>query len=644
MVYVRIKKVKIMITKKEMEFRKIIEVLDHDFSDFMIEKDFKLLELDGVTHLNGFSFQRSYWTLPTESVTVNPNSNAGNTGFNKSAVSLIAEMAAPMNKLSTLYLIRKYGNKVNNNGDKLAQSSINGDVYVHNSSLWGVPYCVGLSLYPLITDGLSFGSLKSNPPKRPTSFVNQVNRYIQFASNNFSGATALTDFFANYSYFTYLNKDYTDKDIEQDLQNLVYGLSDNIRIGFQSPFTNISLLGPETMRYMFANYLWGSDIKIDDLIPEIIRNQVLYAKFIAKGQLDEHNNCKGLPYRFPITTLVAEKSFETEYPNEWKEILEGNANLCHLNILNSYGENLKSLALCCRLNQSLEDLLKININSTFGSYLQVGSHAVVSINLPRIAYEAKGNMDEYLRILGEKMQVVREILQIHREEVLSKRRLKFHYFFAKGYLNLHKHFFSTLGFIGLANAIEIMGTKVTEPDGLKMGKDILKFMKDTSVNFAHSDNCLYNVEEVPAESASGTLAQKDKILYNGQYEFYDSQFCPLSYDVDVFRRIEIEGELQEHCTGGSISHINLDGRPNAEALYEFTNNILKKSKLRQFAFNSGFTSCKNGHNSMGLYQECPECHSKELEYITRVVGYFSPVSSWAKLKQMEFSTRKWSKI
>ncbi len=115
------------------------------------------------------------------------------------------------------------------------------------------------------------------------------------------------------------------------------------------------------MRYMFANYLWGTDTKIDDLIPEIMKNQLLYARFIAQGQLGHDRKPSGLPYRFPITTLVAEKSFEKEFPNEWRETIESNANLCHLNILNSYGENLKSLALCCRLSQSLEDLLKINI-------------------------------------------------------------------------------------------------------------------------------------------------------------------------------------------------------------------------------------------------------------------------------------------
>ncbi len=627
-----------------MEFRKILEVLDSEFAEFLLEEDFKLLDLDGSTKLNSFSFQKSYWSLPTEEVTVNPNANMGNTGMKKSVISLISEMVSPVNKLSTLYLIRKYGNKINGKGNELARSSIKGELYVHNSSLFGVPYCVGLSLYPLITDGLSFGSLKSNPPSRPNSFVNQVNRYIQYASNCFSGATALTDFFPNYSFFTAIKKDYSDKEREQDLQNLVFGLTDEVRVGFQSPFSNISILGPETMRYMFANYMWGTDTKINDLIPEIMRNQLIYSKFISQGQLGRDKKPIGLPYRFPITTLVAEKSFEKEYPEVWREIVEGNTNLCHLNILNSYEENLKSLALCCRLNQSLEDLLKININSTFGSYLQVGSHAVISVNMVRIAYEARGNIDEYLRILEQRMQLARQILQIHREEILSKRRLKFHYFFAKKYLDLHKQFFSTLGFIGLSNAIEVMGTKIIEPDGLQMAKKIMQFMKETSIKYAQEDNCLYNIEEVPAESASGTLAQKDKFLFKGQYDYYDSQFVPLSYDVSLSKRIEIEGELQTLCTGGSISHLNIKGLLEPETTYNFTMKCLLQSKLRQFALNKGFTCCVNGHNTQGIYQKCPICNSEDCDWETRVVGYFTKVSAWNKAKKLEFKTRRWEEI
>jgi ribonucleoside-triphosphate reductase len=628
--------------KEELTFRNMLNAMNPEFSEFLLEEDYKLLQMDGLTNINPFEFAKSYWTKPLEEVTANANANVGNAGeTRKRFCNYVAETVTPVNKLSALYLFRKYGNKINSNGNELVKNIVHGNIYYHNLSLISLPYCIGLSTYPLITDGLTFGSLTSSPPKRPTSFTNQVIRFVQIASNHFAGATALTDYLQNYSYFTLQTPDYTEKERENDFQNLIHGISDEIRYAVQSPFVNVSISSPDTMRNTMGGYMWG-DYKIENIMDEIMKNQSIYAKFIARGQLNKGEPV-GIPYRFPITTLVADKSFESEYPEIWKEILEDNSNLCHLNIFNNMKTDLTSLSMCCRLSVDVSKLLGLSINNTFGSFLQIGSHGVCSINLPRIAYETKDET-KFLEILIEKMKMARELLKIHREEILQKRRIKFHFFFNQGYLSLKKNFFSTIGFIGIANALEILGLNITEPTGLKFAKKILQTMKEETVKYSEEDNVMFNIEEVPAESASGTLAQKDKMLCKGTYDYYDSQFVPLSYDIDVIKRIMIEGELQEHCTGGSISHINLDGRPEPEALYKLTNTILQDSKLRQFAFNAGFTTCKEGHNSMGIYQECPTCHSKKVDWITRIVGYFTPVSSWNKNKVLEFKNRRWSKV
>ena len=628
--------------KQELEFRKVLEVLDPDFADFVLPFDYKLLTIDGLTKINAFSFRKDYWSLPTEQVTINPNANLGNTGFRKNFCNLISEMSSPVNKLSALSLIRKYGNRTNSNGDKLAKSIIEGEVYHHNLTLYDLPYCIGLSLYPITFEGLIFGGLLSNPPKRPTSFVNLVVRYIQYASNHFAGATALTDFFANYSYYTKQTPDYTDKQRENDLQNLIHGVTDEIRLSGQSPFTNISICGPETLRMMLSGYLWGLDTKVGDLIDEIMHNQMVYARFFSKGVLGTDRKPTGLPYRFPITTLVAEQSFQKEYPEEWDEILESNADLCYLNVFNSYNTDLKALSMCCRLTQNVEDLLKLNINNTFGSYLQVGSHAVVTINLPRIALETKDEK-KFLEILQERIETARQLLLIHRNEILSKRRIKFHYFFKSKKLDLKRNFFSTIGFTGLADALEYLGMNITEPTGLKFAKKILELLKEATVKYSQEDGVMYNIEEVPAESASGTLAEKDKLI-GGTKEYYNSQFVPLSYDVPLLKRIDVEGELQTLCTGGSICHLNLDGTLSPETSKNFTEKTLKHSNLVQFAINKGFTVCSQGHISGNVFKKCPTCQSEEVDWITRIVGYYVPVSSWNRLKQAEFGTRRWSKI
>jgi len=625
------------------EFKTILSAMDKDFSEYIDSQPIELLEIDGLTKINPFRFRKDYWSKKVDEVTINPNANLGNVGEHKNFCNLISELAAPINKLSALSLIRKYGNRANSNGNNLVKSIISGEVYHHNLTLYDLPYCIGLSLYQIINEGITFGGLLSNPPHRPTSFVNQTVRYIQYASNLFAGATALTDFFPNYSFYTHQRNDYSEKEREQDLQNLIHGCTDEVRISGQSPFLNLSIMSPESLRTMYQNYLWG-DLKINDLIEETMKNQQIYCKFISKGQLGRDRKPTGLPYRFPITTLVADPSFSKEFPVIWEEILKDNANLCHLNFMSNMKIDLKSLSMCCRLNIDISDLLKVNINNTFGSFLQVGSHAVVSINLPRIAYESKGDEKKFIELLEQRCETSRQLLKIHRNEILSKRRLKYHYFFQKGGLDLKRNFFSTIGFIGIANAVEIMGLKITGPVGLKLAEKILRTMKNKSVEFSKADETMYNIEEVPAEAAAGTLAQKDKFVCAGTYDYYDSQFVPLSYDIDILKRIEIEGELQEHCTGGSISHLNLDGRPEPEALYKFTNSILEKSKLRQFAFNAGFTVCKSGHNTMGIYKKCKTCGSDDVDWATRIVGYFSLVSNWNRMKQLEFKTRKWGEI
>ena len=118
----------------------------------------------------------------------------------------------------------------------------------------------------------------------------------------------------------------------------------------------------------------------------------------------------------------------------------------------------------------------------------------------------------------------------------------------------------------------------------------------------------------------------------------------MSYDIPLTKRIEIEGTLQKLCTGGSISHLNVNGVIEPETSYNFIMNCLQQTDLTQFALNKGFTICANGHNSQGIFKECPSCGTTDLEHITRIVGYFVPVKNWNKSKQLEYSTRKWSNI
>jgi ribonucleoside-triphosphate reductase len=633
--------------RDELKFRNILGTFDEEFADYLADVDYDLIKMDGLGNINPFKLRRDYWSQPVDAVTINPNANLGNTGEKKSFVNQITEVNNPIEKLSCYYLYRRYANRRKYNGDELIGDVFNGALYIHNSTLYQLPYCIGLSTTPLLYGQVQFSDVPTLPPKRPASFTNLTARLIQAAANCFAGATALTDFFVNYSYFTKMVGNYPDESRLNDMQNLVHGVSDKERLSGQSPFTNVSILSPETMRSMFADYIWpDSDYKIGDLIDEIMRNQMIFLEFLAKGMVGPDKKLQNLPYRFPITTLVIDPSMEKEYPEEYHRILTLNKDFCFLNILRNMNTDLKKLSMCCKLTLDIEDMLKMKVNNTFGSFLTLGSHAVVTVNLPRIALEAKGNWAEFERLLVDRVGQARQLLFVHRRDILGARRVKYHEFFRNGILNLDSNFFSTIGFVGFADAIEYMGGTITEGEGQAQGLKILSLMKQLSVQFSHEDGVMYNIEEVPAESASGLLAAKDKIKFpeTATKQFYNSQFVPLSYDIPMGKRVEVEGKFQNTTTGGSMAHLNILGSMDEINGFKVQDRLIKNTDLVQFALNRGFTLCKKGHNSMGVYNTCPVCGSNELDWMTRIVGYFVPVSSWNKMKQVEFHTRQWTNL
>jgi ribonucleoside-triphosphate reductase len=633
------------LNRDELKFRNILGTFDEEFSDYLADVDYDLIKMDGLGNINPFKLRRDYWAKPIDEVTINPNANLGNTGEKKSFVNQITEVNNPIEKLSCYYLYRRYANRRKFDGDTLIKDVFNGALYIHNSTLFALPYCIGLSTSPLLFGQVQFSDVPTLPPKRPSSFTNLTARLIQTAANCFAGATALTDFFVNYSYFTKKAVDYDDQSRLNDMQNLVHGVSDRERLSGQSPFSNVSILSPETMRSMFADYFWmDSDYKIADLVDETMRNQMIFLEFLAKGMIGSDKKPLNLPYRFPITTFIVDPSMEKEYPDEYNKILVLNKDFCFLNILRNMSTDLKKLSMCCKLTLSLEDMLKMNINNTFGSYLTLGSHAVVTVNLGRIALEARGNWDEFERILIDRVGQARQLLIVHRRDILGSRRIKYHEFFKNGMLDLDHNFFSTIGFVGFADAIEYMGGTIMEGEGLNHGLKFLDLMKQLSVQYSHEDNAMYNLEEVPAESASGVLAAKDKIKFPrvATKDFYNSQFVPLSYDVPIVKRIEVESKFQNKTTGGSMAHLNILGSMDEINGFKLQDRLIKNTDLVQFAMNRGFTLCKNGHNSMGVLETCPVCGSKDLDWMTRIVGYFVNVSSWNKIKQLEFHTRQWN--
>ena len=295
----------------------------------------------------------------------------------------------------------------------------------------------------------------------------------------------------------------------------------------------------------------------------------------------------------------------------------------------------------CRLINDITELMKFKGIDSFGNGgVQLGSDRVVTINLPRIAIESVIKKIDVKKLLSYHFDKVVKILISHRlliKDRIDKGFLKF--FKPLHWLDLDKMFYSTVGLVGFYEFSQILGYDLLTEKGRKFLADILKFLNDKLMENATKYGVPLNMEQVPAESSAITLAKKDNVLYNTGYVMYANQFIPLWVEIPLTERIKIDGEFDEYFGGGVISHLNVGSVLTKEQMTKVIQFAIQ-SGLKHFAINPKFSICKNNHVFIG--DKCPTCGEEVIDYITRIVGYFVPVSQWVnERKNWEFSLRKW---
>ena len=213
--------------------------------------------------------------------------------------------------------------------------------------------------------------------------------------------------------------------------------------------------------------------------------------------------------------------------------------------------------------------------------------------------------------------------------------------------------YSTIGIVALYEAIDKFGlcgkdqfgyAKYTE-DGLSFAKDILKCITETKNDFQKDKDYSINIEQIPAERAAAVLMEKDKILFpNEKYELplYGNQWIPLGVKTTLNEKIRVSAELDKACSGGSISHINLDAPiENFDTAWSLLNYI-SDNGVTYFAFCTRISACENNH---GFYGEiCPHCGKPKKTTYQRIVGFLTPESSYSKERKAEFKMRDWFEI
>jgi anaerobic ribonucleoside-triphosphate reductase len=293
----------------------------------------------------------------------------------------------------------------------------------------------------------------------------------------------------------------------------------------------------------------------------------------------------------------------------------------------------------CRLLSDADMMgMASGVNSFGGSQISLGSHRVATINLARIAYEAK-SYDDFRSILSDRVEETGKILKAHKILIMNLEKLGKQPWITNGWINM-SHMFSTFGCIGYVEAADILKEKFNNNDFDYM-KDFLVYFNNECKRVAAEEKIIFNIEAIPGEGMAPKLAKSDQIIVDGKYDILANQWVSLWGDYTIYEKMKRDGEIQKLMTGGSIVHINVDSKLTATQADTLIKDSIKYG-MAHFALNAVYTECVDCHKvHKGNYKNCPSCNSEKLFHYTRVIGYFSKVENWNETRRKkDFPSRK----
>ena len=555
--------------------------------------------------------------------------------------------------LSKSYWLNKIYSK------KVKEAHINGDIHIHDLNIVA-GYCVGWDLKDLLNGGFRGvqGKVQSKAPKHFRTALMQMANFLYTMQGEAAGAQAFSNFDTLLApYIKYDGISYNE--VKQAMQEFIFNLNVPTRVGFQTPFTNI------TMDLTVPNYFKDEFVTIGgEVKEETYSNFQNEMNMINKAffEIMMEGDATGQVFTFPIPTYNITKDFDFDNP-ELNGLWEMTAKYgvpYFSNFINSNMNPEDARSMCCRLRIDNREL-EYRGGGLFGSNPLTGSIGVVTINLPKIGYLAK-NEKEFFEMLKQKMDIAKESLEEKRKiiEHLTEYGL---YPYTKYYLrDIKKRFneywknhFSTIGLIGANEAcLNLLGVNIADENGLKFANKIMDFMRDVILDYKKETGNNYNLEASPAEGASYRLAKKDKENYpdiivanekeyreSGAKPFYtNSTQLPVNFTDDIFEALNLQDELQAKYTGGTVIHIFAGERIyDLDVMKNLVKKICTNYKLPYFTFTPTFSTCKTHGYIAGEHFKCPKC-GEETEVFSRVVGYIRPIKQWNDGKMAEFETRK----
>jgi ribonucleoside-triphosphate reductase (formate) len=509
---------------------------------------------------------------------------------------------------------------------EIEQAHHNGDIHIHDLSILGT-YCVGWDLKDLIFRGFGGvpGKLQSAPPKHFRTALGQIVNFFYTLQGESAGAQAFSSFDTLLSPFIKYDK-LTYKDVRQALQEFFFNMNVPTRVGFQTPFTNVTL--DLKCPSMFADepIIIGGKI-MKETYKEFQVEMDMFNKAFAELMIQ--GDACGRPFSFPIPTYNITKDFDWDN-KELDIVWEMTAKYgipYFSNFINSDMSPEDARSMCCRLRLDNRTLNKRG-GGLFGANPLTGSIGVVTINLPRIGY-LSSNMVEFKERVGELMDTAKDSLEMKRK-ILEEFTHKGLYPYSKVYLEElykreHKYWinhFSTIGLVGMNEALlNLMGETTATKRGKKSAIEIMDFMRDRILHYQEETGNHYNLEATPAEGTSHRLARLDKMKYEditvaneeaykkGASPYYtNSSQLPVNFSDDLFEVLDLQDEIQCKYTGGTVLHIFLGEKmPDIEATKKLIKKVAENYKLPYYTLSPTFSICPKHGYLPGEHKFCPKC-------------------------------------
>nr|WP_319495191.1 ribonucleoside triphosphate reductase [uncultured Desulfobacter sp.] len=535
-----------------------------------------------------------------------------------------------------------------------------GDIHIHDLSLLSV-YCVGWDLQDLLVEGFKgvAGKVESSPPKHFRSALGQIVNFFYTLQGEAAGAQAMSNFDTLLAPFVRYD-DLEYKEVKQALQEFVFNINIPTRVGFQTPFTNITMdLNVPSMLKDSPVIIGGKYQK--DTYAEFQNEMDIINSAFAEVMME--GDAKGRVFTFPIPTYNITADFNWANPkleNIWK--MTGKYGIPYFsNFVNSDMDPEDARSMCCRLRLDNRELRKRG-GGLFGANPLTGSIGVVTLNLPRIGRLAEdeadffNRLDKLIDISAESLGIKRKILEKFTENDL--------YPYSKFYLRKIKentgvywrNHFSTIGVLGMNEAcLNFLGKDngIATPRGQAFAIKAMDHIRSKIENLQESTGEIFNLEATPAEGTTYRFAKLDKKKFkniicaneeefkNGSDPFYtNSTHLPVDYTDDLFEALELQDELQTKYTGGTVQHLFLGEEvSDVETVKHMVSKVSNSFHLPYFTLTPTFSVCPTHGYITGEHAKCETCNA-DTEIYSRVVGYLRPVSQWNNGKQTEFNMRK----